>query len=101
VSPRFVPATVAELQRLGLFASLPGEVLGRLAEGSARDTVRAGLPLVPSGDDRVHVLLSGLGRSPAGVTRPGDVVTGGAAVTGCVVVRIERDVFGELVGPTP
>jgi hypothetical protein len=99
VSPRFVPASVAELQRLGLFASLPGEALGRVADGSARDTVRAGLPLVPPDDDRVHVLLSGLGRSPSGVARPGDVVTGGAAVTGCVVVRIDRDVFDELVAP--
>lgn len=97
MSPRFVPATVAELQRLGLFAGLPGEALTRLADASERDTVRAGFPLVPPGDERVHVLLTGVGREPSGLLRPGDLVTGGAAVTGCVVVRCERETFEKLV----
>jgi hypothetical protein len=101
VSPRFVPASVAELQRLGLFASLPGESLARLADGSTRDPVAAGLPLAAPDDHRVHVLLAGLGRGPDGIVRAGDVVSGGAAITGCVVVRIDRDVFSRLVGAPP
>ncbi|HEY7381806.1 MAG TPA: hypothetical protein VH572_11385 [Gaiella sp.] len=98
MSPRFVPASVAELQRLGLFAALPGESLARLAEGSERDAVAAGSPLAAAGDERVHVLLSGLGRGPSGVARPGDVVAAGTAVTACMVVRIERPLYDELVG---
>jgi len=31
VSPRFVPATVAELARIGLLAEMPGETLTKLA----------------------------------------------------------------------
>ena len=42
MSPRFVPAGLAELQRIGLLAELPGETLVRLAQKMRREQVPAG-----------------------------------------------------------
>ena len=69
MSPRHVPASVTELQRIGLFGSLPGETIAKLAERMAREEIPAGTAIVTEGErtDRFYVLLSGL----AGVTQVG------------------------------
>ena len=43
MSPRFEPASVTELNRVGLLATLPGETLRRLAARMEREYVPAGL----------------------------------------------------------
>ena len=62
VSPRHVPASVTELARVGLFAGLPGETLGKLADRMEREEVASGTVLVREGEpgDRFFVLLSGV-----------------------------------------
>jgi CRP-like cAMP-binding protein len=119
VSPRHVPASVTELQRVGLFGSLPGQTIAKLAERMAREDVPAGRPIVTEGErtDRFYVLLSGLagvtqaGRGARRVIRPG--VTFGevaplmgiertatvTALTACVVASCDRETFDELLRP--
>ena len=80
MSPRHVPASVTELSRVGLLASLPGQTLTQLAGRMRREELPAGRTIVTEGDggDRFYVLLSGLaavtqtGRGPRSVLRPGD-----------------------------
>ena len=62
MSPRHVPASVTELQRVGLFGSLPGETIAKLAERMVREEFRPGTAIVTEGErtDRFYVLLSGL-----------------------------------------
>lgn len=80
MSPKFTPAAVTELSRVGLFASLPGETLTRLAQRMEREQVGAGAAVVREGDvgDRFYVVLSGMlavtqaGRGVQGTLRPGD-----------------------------
>ena len=62
VSPRHVPASVTELARVGLFAELPGETLGKLADRMDREDVSSGTVLIREGEpgDRFFVLLSGV-----------------------------------------
>jgi hypothetical protein len=94
--PRFVPASVTELQRVGLFASLPGETLTKLADRVERIEVPSGGSLGAS-DTTVDVLLSGLARGPAGLLRPGDIAEGTAtAVTQCVVARCDREALAAV-----
>ena len=79
--PRFVPASVAELQRVGLFGSVSGEKLARLAERSSGSRSRPGASF-GSTAATVDVLLTGLARGAGGLLRPGDVADGPAtAVT--------------------
>ena len=119
MSPRHVPASVTELARVGLFATLPGETLAKLAERMRRDEVAAGATLVREGDhgDRFYVLLSGLAavsQSSMGnrrVLRTGEYfgevalamdVPGTATVTAmtpCVVASCDRSAFDELLRP--
>ncbi len=88
--PRFVPASVAELQRVGLFGALSGAELTRLAEETERIEVASGGGLGGT-ETTVDVLLTGLARGTDGMLRPGDVAAGPAtAVTACVVVRCDR-----------
>ena len=42
MSPRHVPASVTELQRVGLFGSLPGETIVKLAGRMVREEFPAG-----------------------------------------------------------
>ena len=119
MSPRHVPASIAELQRVGLFGSLPGELLGRLAERMQREDVPGGTRLVTEGetDDRFFVLISGLAavtqadRGARSLLRPGETfgevaaamdVTRTATVTTltqCTVASCDRETFDELVRP--
>jgi CRP-like cAMP-binding protein len=119
VSPRHVPASVTELARVGLFADLAGETLGKLAERMQREEVQSGTVLVREGDpgDRFFVLLAGL----AGVSQSGlgdrRVLKAGeffgevalamgvprtatvTAMTPCVVASCDEATFDELVRP--
>ena len=63
--PKFVPASVAELSRIGLLAELPGETLNKLVARMRRETLEPGRGVIAEGDkgdegDRFYVLLSGL-----------------------------------------
>ena len=78
--PRAVGATLHELSRIGLLATLPGETLGKLAEGMRREELAAGAAVVNEGEDgeRFYVVLSGMltvsqaSRGPQSILRPGD-----------------------------
>ena len=80
MSPRHVPATQAELSRIGLLAELPGEQLARLAERMRREDVAGGDAPIIEGEegDRFYVILNGLfavshfGTLPRRMLRPGD-----------------------------
>ena len=119
MSPRHVPASVTELQRVGLFGSLPGETIGKLAERMVREEIPAGRTILAEGEhtDRFYILLSGLagvtqaGRGPRSVIRPGEAFGEVAALmgrertatvtamTGCVVASCDRETFEELLRP--
>lgn len=114
-----MPASVTELSRIGLLASLPGETLVRLAERMQRQEVSPGTVVVREGedDDRFFVLLSGMAavtqadRGARGIMRPGDTFGEVAAlmrvprtatvtaVTPCVLASCDRDAFDEFLRP--
>ena len=119
MSPRHVPASVTELARVGLFASLPGETLAKLADRMRRDEVAAGSVIVREGDpgDRFYVLLAGVaGVSQSslgnrGILRAGEFFGEVAltmhvprtatvlAMTPCVVASCDAATFDELLRP--
>jgi len=119
MSPRHVPASVTELQRIGLFGSLPGETIAKLAQRMVREEFPGGRRIVTEGDhtERFYVLLSGLagvtqeGRGARGVLRPGETFGEVAplvsmertatitAMTRCVVASCDRATFDELLRP--
>jgi CRP-like cAMP-binding protein len=119
VSPRHVPASVTELSRVGLLASLPGQTLTQLAERMRREELPAGQTVVAEGDggDRFYVLLSGLAgvtqssRGARSVLRPGDAFGEVALAMGvprtatvttmtpAVVASCDRATFDELLRP--
>jgi CRP-like cAMP-binding protein len=78
--PRAAGATLHELSRIGLLATLPGETLTKLAEGMRREQISAGEAVFDEGDegDRFYVVLSGMltvsqaSRGPQSILRPGD-----------------------------
>jgi CRP-like cAMP-binding protein len=110
---------VTELGRVGLFADLAGEVLGKLASRMEREEVTSGTVLVREGDpgDRFFVLLSGVaGVSQSGlgerrVLRAGEFFGEVAlamhiprtatvtAMTPCIVASCDEQTFDELVRP--
>ena len=119
MSPRFVPASVTELSRVGLLATLPGETLAKLASRMEREEVPAGGTVIREGEpgDRFYVLLSGMmavTQSTLGerrLLRPGDTFGEVAlamhvprtasvrAVTPSVVASCDQATFDELVRP--
>ena len=119
MSPRHVPASVTELQRIGLFGSLPGETIAKLAQKMVREGFPGGQRIVTEGEDtdRFYVLLSGLagvtqvGRGARRVLRPGETFGEVAplltmertatvtAMTTCVVASCDRASFDELLRP--
>ena len=80
MSPRHVPATQAELSRIGLLAELPGEQLFAAGEADAAGGDRGGQAPIIEGEegDRFYVVLNGvfavsnLGSMPRRMLRPGD-----------------------------
>ena len=117
--PRHVPASVTELARVGLFATLPGETLTKLADAMHREDVDAGTVLVREGEpgDRFYVLLAGVAgvsQSELGerrVLRAGEFFGEVAltmhvprtatvtAMTPCTVASCDASAFDELVRP--
>ena len=110
---------MTELARVGLFASLPGETLAKLADRMQRDEVAAGTVLVREGEpgDRFFVILSGLAtvsQSSLGARRGlrageffGEVALAMhvsrtatvTAMTPCVVASCDTATFDELLRP--
>lgn len=119
MSPRFVPATVAELSRIGLLAELPGETLAKLAGRMEREQVAPGAPVVREGEEgeRFYVVLSGMlavsqeSRGARGLLQPGDYFGEVAlaldiprtasvrALTPAVVASCDRETFDEYLRP--
>jgi CRP-like cAMP-binding protein len=119
LSPRFVPAAVHELSRIGLLATLPGELLTRLAQRMEREDVPAGGAVVTEGEDgeRFYVVLSGMftvSQASLGarrVLRPGDYFGEVAlaldvprtasvrALTPATVASCDRATFDEFIRP--
>jgi CRP-like cAMP-binding protein len=119
MSPRHVPASVTELARVGLFADLPGETLGKLADRMEREDVPAGTVMINEGEpgDRFFVLLSGLASvsqanlGPRGTIRAGEFFGEVAltmrvprtatvvALTPCTIASCDEATFDELVRP--
>jgi CRP-like cAMP-binding protein len=117
--PRFVPATIHELSRIGLLSSLSGVTLGKIAAKMKREDVPPGRQVVREGDDaeRFYVVLSGLfavsqeDLGPRRVLRPGDYFGEVAlamsiprtasvrALTPAVVASCDRAAFDELLRP--
>jgi CRP-like cAMP-binding protein len=119
VSPRHVPASVTELARVGLFGSLPGETLAKLADRMQREEVASGTVLIREGKpgDRFYVLVSGVAGvsqetlGSRGILRAGEFFGEVAltmdvprtatitAMTPCVVASCDRATFDELLRP--
>ena len=117
--PRHVPASVTELSRIGLLASLPGETLTKLAERMQREEIPPGKTIVTEGDDdrRFYALLSGMAAvaqssmGPRRLLRPGETFGEVAAamgiprtatitsVTPCTVASCDQQTFDELLRP--
>lgn len=120
MSPRFVPASVAELSQVGLLAELPGQTLRQLAGRMRREEVPAGKGVILEGEegDRFYVILSGLfavsnkgGLGPRRVLRPGEYfgevalamdvprTASVTALTPSTVASCDRATFDEIVRP--
>jgi CRP-like cAMP-binding protein len=117
--PRATGATQHELSRIGLFATLPGEILHKLAQNMRREDVLPGAAVVNEGEDgdRFYIVLSGMltvsqaSRGPQGVLRPGDYFGEVAlamniprtasvrALTPATVASCDRATFDQFVRP--
>jgi CRP-like cAMP-binding protein len=119
MSPRFVPASVGELARIGLLASVPGETLTKLAARMEREQVAPGAAVVREGEpgERFYVVLSGMlavsqeSMGARGLLQPGDYFGEVAlaldmprtasvrAMTPSVVASCDRETFDEFIWP--
>ena len=119
MSPKFTPAAVTELSRVGLLATLPGETLARLAQRMQREQVPPGTTVVREGDagERFYVVLSGMlavtqaSRGMQGTLRPGDYFGEVAlavgvprtatvqALTPVTIASCDRETFDEFLRP--
>jgi CRP-like cAMP-binding protein len=117
--PRFVPATVSELSRVSLLASVPGEELMKIARRMEREEVPPGRQVVREGEpgERFYLILSGIfavsqeDLGPRRVLQPGDYFGEVAlamnvprtasvrALTPAVVASCDRETFDELLRP--
>jgi CRP-like cAMP-binding protein len=114
-----VPATVSELSRVSLLASVPGEELMKIARRLEREEVPPGRQVVREGDagERFYLILSGIfavsqeDLGPRRVLQPGDYFGEVAlamnvprtasvrALTPAVVASCDRETFDELLRP--
>ena len=119
MSPRAVGATQHELSRIGLLATLPGEVLARLAQRMVREDIAAGAGVFDEGEDgdRFYVVLSGMltvsqqSIGAQAVLRPGDYFGEVAlamkmprtasvrALTPATVASCDQQTFDEFIRP--
>ena len=116
--PRFVPATVSELSRVSLLASVPGEELMKIAGGwsarrsrpAGRSSARAIRASGSTSSSRGSSPSAG-GLGPRRVLQPGDYFGEVAlamdiprtasvrALTPAVVASCDRETFDELLRP--
>jgi CRP-like cAMP-binding protein len=117
--PRHQLASVHELARIGLFAELPGQTLGKLAERMERSDLAPGETVLRQGEasERFFVVLGGMlsvrqeTRGERGTLGPGDyfgevgIVMDVArtatvtALTPATVASCNRATFDELIRP--
>ena len=118
--PRFDPATVTELNRVGLLAELPGETLRKLAGRMQRQDIEPGSPVVLEGEvgNHFYCVISGVlavsnqgGLGPRRVLRPGEYfgevalamnvprTASVTALTAVTVASCDRETFDEFVKP--
>ncbi len=101
MSPRHDPATAAELSRIGLFGSLPGAVLGRIAGELSREEHPPGATI--DADERFVVLLRGMASGSGRMLRPGDTAgpAGGSvrAITPLTVATCDRATYEQHILP--
>ncbi len=117
--PRHQLASVHELARIGLFGSLPGETLAKLAERMERQDVAPGETVLRQGTpaDRFFVVISGMmsirqeTRGERGTLSPGDYfgevglvmdvsrTATVSALTPSTVASCDRATFDEYVKP--
>jgi hypothetical protein len=101
VSPRHDPATAAELSRIGLFGSLPGEVLNRIAGELTREDLGPGQTVDPA--DRFVVLLRGMASGPGGMLRPGASLGPGGgtlrSISPVTIVWCDRATYEQQILP--
>ena len=118
--PRHIPATQAELSRIGLLAELPGERLTQLASRMRREDVAMGdAPVIEGEDgDRFYVVLNGVfavsnlgAPSTRAMLRPGDYFGEVAlamhvprtanvrALTPGTVASCDQEAFDEYIRP--
>jgi CRP-like cAMP-binding protein len=118
--PRFDPATVAELNRVGILTELPGETLTKLAGRMERQEIAPGNPVVVEGEEGNHFycVLSGVlavsnqgGLGPRRVLRPGEYfgevaltmdvprTASVTALTSVTVASCDRETFDEFIRP--
>ena len=101
MSPRHDPATAAELSRIGLFGSLPGAVLGRLAGELVREEHGPGETI--DAEERFVVLLRGMASGGGRMLRPGDTAgpSGGSlrTITPVTVAICDRSTYEQHVLP--
>ena len=101
MSPRHDPATAAELSRIGLFGSLPGAVLGRIAGELAREEHGPGETI--DAEERFVVLLRGMANGGGRMLRPGDTAGPGGGslrtITPVTVATCDRATYEQHVLP--
>jgi CRP-like cAMP-binding protein len=117
--PRHVPASVTELSRIGLLASLPGELLMKLAARMRREELGPGAPIITEGEsgERFYLVLNGLlsvtqsDRGLRRILKPGDYFGEVALtmdmprtatvspMTPVTLVSCDRETFDEFIRP--
>jgi CRP-like cAMP-binding protein len=118
--PRHIPATQAELSRIGLLAELPGERLSQLASRMRREDVAMGEAPIIEGEegDRFYVVLNGVfavsnlgAPTTRAMLRPGDYFGEVAlamqvprtanvrALTPATVASCDQAAFDEFIRP--
>ena len=110
---------MSELSRIGLLATLPGELLMKLASRMRREELGPGAPVVAEGDagERFYVVLNGVlsvaqaDRGFRGVLKPGDYfgevalamdmprTASVSPMTPVTLASCDRETFDEFIRP--
>ena len=103
--PRHQFATVHELARISMFAGVPGETLGKLAERMERMSLDPGETIEETtAPGSFYVVLAGM-LSGGGVLRPGDSFGGGhpfgevRAAMPSTVATCDRETYDLYIAP--
>jgi CRP-like cAMP-binding protein len=119
VSPRFEPASVGELARIGLLSGMPGATLTKLAARMEREQIAPGASVVREGEpgERFYVVVNGMlavsqeSMGARGLLQPGDYFGEVAlamdmprtasvrALTPATVASCDRATFDEFIWP--